>query len=126
MIIGIFGQERLEFSFDCALDGMLRNPLNQARCLDILKSLKGEFFFHNIVLHILIFIFVVVMAATSGLGSKIEIALIIFILEESSWHTSLTCNFTITTIQACFESSSFCDIKVVIVALIINVSFVVA
>jgi hypothetical protein len=71
-----------------------------------LQSLKGEFLFHDIVLHILVFVFIVVVTAASWLSCEVEVALIVLILEECCWHASLTSKFSISAIETSLETSS--------------------
>jgi hypothetical protein len=126
VLVGVLGQEGLEFALDGPLYGVLRDPFDQAGCLDILQGLKRQFLFHDIILHILVFVFIVVVTAASWLGCKVEITFVIFILEECCWHPSLAGKFSIPAIEACFKTSSLGNIKITIVALIINVSIIVA
>jgi hypothetical protein len=77
-------------------------------------------------LHILIFVFIVVVAASAWLRCKVEITFIVFILEECCWHASLTGEFAIPAIETSFKTSSLSNIEIIIIALIINVSVVVS
>jgi hypothetical protein len=125
MLVGVLSQEGLELSFDGSLNGMLRNPFHQAGGLDILQSLKRELLFHDIVLHIFVFIFIIVVTAASWLSRKVNVTLVIFILEEGCWHASLASKFTIPAVETSFQTSSLSDIKVVIIAFVVNVSLIV-
>jgi hypothetical protein len=77
-------------------------------------------------LHILIFVFIIVVTASAWLSCKVEVTFIVFILEECCWHASLTGEFAVPAIETSFKTSSLGDIKIIIVALIINVSIIVS
>jgi hypothetical protein len=118
--VNVGSQECLELSLDCPLNRRLRHPVCEIRGFDIAQSFEGELLFHNISIHGIIRVFVIMMSSSARLRRQVDIAVIVIAGEECGRDSLPTGNFFVSSIQLGLQPPSLAQFHRVKVAFVIQ------
>ncbi|KAJ6443533.1 hypothetical protein O9K51_04712 [Purpureocillium lavendulum] len=119
--VNVRRQERLELALDGPLHGRHRHPLGQVGRLDVAEGLEGQLLVHDVGVHDVVRVLVVVVAAATRLRRQVDVAVVVVAGQEGGRDALSAGDLPVAPVELGLELPPGAEVHVVVLPVVVEV-----